>query len=154
MTSNLEHHTLIDCTQPNEVMRRSSALLRVGKQSATPGYGLFTVVDRDSDDWDITDIVAIHGLNGHFEKTWTTEGTDGARVNWLRDLLPKKLPNTRILAFSYNYLVQSGNSTAGILDFATQLLEEILTVRKTPAEKARPIVFVCHSLGGIVCKQV
>ncbi|KAF2813519.1 uncharacterized protein BDZ99DRAFT_438751 [Mytilinidion resinicola] len=30
-------------------------------------------------------IVAVYGLNGHCEKTWTA----GNGVNWLRDLLPQ-----------------------------------------------------------------
>ncbi|OCL02322.1 hypothetical protein AOQ84DRAFT_357452 [Glonium stellatum] len=42
----------------------------------------------------IVDIIAVHGLNGHRDKTWTA----GNGVNWLRDLLPQDLPNARIMA--------------------------------------------------------
>ncbi|KAH6861238.1 hypothetical protein B0T12DRAFT_336994, partial [Alternaria alternata] len=41
----------------------------------------------------VIDVVAIHGLNGHREKTWTA----GNGVHWLRDLLPHDLPQARIL---------------------------------------------------------
>ncbi|CAG7850628.1 SubName: Full=Related to kinesin light chain {ECO:0000313/EMBL:CCA75937.1} [Serendipita indica DSM 11827] len=46
----------------------------------------------------VVDIVAIHGLQGHREKTWTTD--DGHL--WLRDLLPVDIPNARILAYGYD----------------------------------------------------
>lgn len=137
----------------------NSALARLNRQSAPSRpvkseHGLHTVINKDSNDFNLADIIAIHGLNGHYKNTWTVEGADGVPINWLRDLLPKKLPNTRILSFSYNSRVQFSKSTSDILDFATQLLEQLLAVRRTQAEKARPIVFVCHSLGGIVFKQV
>lgn len=47
---------------------------------------------------DPVDIVAVHGLDGHREETWTTE--DG--ILWLCDLLPSDLPNARILMYEYD----------------------------------------------------
>ncbi|KAH6691976.1 hypothetical protein EV126DRAFT_482154 [Verticillium dahliae] len=46
----------------------------------------------------IVDIVALHGLDGHREKTWTAENG----VYWLRDLFPKDLPQARILCYGYD----------------------------------------------------
>lgn len=43
-------------------------------------------------------IVAIHGLNGHRENTWTAENN----VHWLRDLLPANLPKARIICWGYD----------------------------------------------------
>jgi hypothetical protein len=43
-------------------------------------------------------IVAIHGLNGHREKTWTASNN----ILWLRDLLPKDIPNARIFSWGYD----------------------------------------------------
>ncbi|XWW98067.1 hypothetical protein V2A60_006063 [Cordyceps javanica] len=102
---------------------------------------------------DVIDIVAIHGLNGHYEGTWTAQGGDGAPVNWLKDLLPKKIPNSRIMSFYYNSKMQSSKSTADVFTFADQLLEQLLAVRDDEREESRPILFICHSLGGIVFKQ-
>lgn len=132
------------------------------KLNMTPGscrpdamdYGLHTLVVKDREGIDIVDIVAIHGLNGHYENTWTTKRGDGTPVNWLRDLLPKKIRNARIMSFSYNSRVQLSKSASDIYVFADQLLEQLLAARNSPREKARPIVFICHSLGGIVFKQV
>ena len=42
--------------------------------------------------------VAIHGLDGHREKTWTAKN----EVNWLRDLIPEHIPNARILTWGYD----------------------------------------------------
>ncbi|CAN9331109.1 unnamed protein product [Alternaria alternata] len=56
----------------------------------------------------VIDIVAVHGLNGHCEKTWTAgNGVDS--VNWLRDLLPHDLPNARILSWGYDANTHSGS---------------------------------------------
>lgn len=49
--------------------------------------------------------MAIHGLNGHREETWTVDG-----VNWLRDLLPLQIPGARIYSWGYD---ASTHSTAG-----------------------------------------
>ncbi|KAG9229798.1 hypothetical protein BJ875DRAFT_386555, partial [Amylocarpus encephaloides] len=44
------------------------------------------------------DIVAVHGLNCHREKTWTAANG----IHWLRDLLPYDIPNARILSWGYD----------------------------------------------------
>ena len=43
-------------------------------------------------------IVAVHGLNGHRDKTWT--GTND--VYWLRDPLSSDIPNERIFCWRYD----------------------------------------------------
>jgi hypothetical protein len=120
----------------------------------TTDYGLHTLVDKDPGAFGMVDIVAIHGLNGHYEKTWTETLKDGTQVNWLRDLLPKKARNARIMTFAYNSTVQFSKSTSDVFTFANQLLEHLLATRLSIVENRRPVIFVCHSLGGIVFKQV
>lgn len=124
------------------------------------GYGLHVLIDKDPDAEDVVDIVAVHGLNGHYEKTWTAVSKDGTSTNWLKveDMLPeiaeKELVSTRVMSFSYNSALQFSKSTSGVSIFADQLLEHLLEKRAGPRESQRPIVFICHSLGGIVVKQV
>ncbi|KAK2597342.1 hypothetical protein QQS21_006038 [Conoideocrella luteorostrata] len=132
----------------------SSKLLTSDQKSDQPNseYGLHTLVARDPLADGVTDIVAVHGLNGHYEKTWTEEVS---QYNWLRDSFTgaSETITARVMSFAYNAKVQSSKSTADIFDFAAQLLECLLSQRETVIEQRRPIVFICHSLGGIVFKQ-
>ncbi|KAJ0144065.1 Uncharacterized protein HZ326_13139 [Fusarium oxysporum f. sp. albedinis] len=101
-------------------------------------------------------LVAIHGLGGHAYKTWR----EGEKL-WLRDFLPHDVPTARVLTFGYNAGVAFTQSKSNIRDFATSLLEEIRTLRRRNKEAdvstlsilQRKMIFVCHSLGGIVFKQ-
>jgi hypothetical protein len=117
-------------------------------------FGMFILSDKPSNKAKIIDIIAIHGLNGDYERTWTTTSASGNPVNWLRDLLPQQIPSARIMSYGYNSAVQFSKSVAGIGTFAEQLLQDMMAWRNTIEERARPIIFVCHSLGGIVFKQV
>lgn len=116
-------------------------------------YGLFVLRDKPSNQTGIVDVVAIHGLNGHYSRTWTSKNGSESR-NWLKEFLPEQILNTRIMSFGYNSAIQFSKSEADISTFAEQLLEELLALRCTQIEKHRPLVFLCHSLGGIVFKKV
>ena len=117
-------------------------------------YGMFILEDKPASQDNLVDIVAIHGLNGHYNKTWTTDTESGRECNWLRDLLPQAVPEARIMSFGYNSAVQFSKSVADIGTFAESLLEEILSYRMSNAEKSRPIIFICYSLGGLIFKRV
>ncbi len=74
----------------------------------------------------------MHGINvwgneTHAENTWTHDET---KVNWLRTLLPERLPHARILSFQYNANVAFGTSTAGVKEQATNLLGCLRMARK------------------------
>lgn len=119
------------------------------------GFGMHVFVDKPANESGVIDLVVLHGLNGHYSNTWTaTSPADGRQVNWLKDLLPGVLPNARVMSFGYNSIVQFSKGTAGISEFAEQLLEALMAWRTSSEEKKRPVIFICHSLGGIVFKQV
>ncbi|KAK3317737.1 Alpha/Beta hydrolase protein [Cercophora scortea] len=99
------------------------------------------------------DVIFVHGIRGHLENTWA-QGEGGPP--WPRTLLPRRLPEARILTFGYDAnpiafrLSVSGNK---IGDHAKNLLSAVAAQRLSAATSNRPILFVAHSLGGLVCKD-
>ncbi|PGH02526.1 hypothetical protein AJ80_08837 [Polytolypa hystricis UAMH7299] len=100
------------------------------------------------------DIVAVHGLNGDALKTFTHEDSE---VLWLRDLLPTYIKTARVLSWGYNSNANTlrGRATSAdrILEHARTLVEDLQSDRELENATERPIIFVCHSLGGIVVKK-
>ncbi|KAJ6439085.1 ankryin repeat protein [Purpureocillium lavendulum] len=98
-------------------------------------------------------IVAVHGLGGNWQSTWTAE--DGAM--WLRDRLPDILAEANIVArvqlFGYDSATVFTRSVADLQTAARTLLVRLRGSRKTQQQRAAPIIFVCHSLGGLVVKE-
>ncbi|MCJ1344417.1 hypothetical protein MMC31_002620, partial [Peltigera leucophlebia] len=111
--------------------------------------GLFELSKNESEK--TVDVVAVHGLQGDAYKTW--EHDNGSL--WLRDFLPADIPNARIMTFGYDSTVAFSKSVAKIEDKALELLNHLSARRylAAPGKPARPIVFICHSLGGIVVKK-
>jgi pimeloyl-ACP methyl ester carboxylesterase len=95
-------------------------------------------------------ILAIHGLNGNPINTWTEPKSHKL---WFRDFLPRDVPNARIMTFGYDATAAFERSTAGILEHARDLLRYLDEARTDVEERNRPILFVVHSLGGLVLKQ-
>jgi hypothetical protein len=98
------------------------------------------------------DLVFVHGLSGDRERTWASPVKTKC---WPRDLLPEQIPQARVLTFGYDaYVTRLGRvSRNRIRDHARDLITSLASVRTTEAEQTRSIVFVAHSLGGIVCKD-
>ena len=102
------------------------------------------------------DIIAIHGLNGTAFGTWSAptinqETHEQLDTNWIRDFLPKDLPGSRLFTYSYDSKLLLSKSKATVDDFALKLLRSLKARRG--GQEHRPIIFITHSLGGIVCKQ-
>ena len=108
--------------------------------------GLFEL--SKSDTAKAVDVVAVHGLQGDAYKTWTHEN----HTLWLRDMLPAEVPSARIMTFGYESAVAFSNSVSGIRDKALDLLNRLSAKRNDDTHR-RPIVFICHSLGGIIVKR-
>ncbi|KAL2063771.1 hypothetical protein VTL71DRAFT_5576 [Oculimacula yallundae] len=101
----------------------------------------------------VVDIIALHGLNGHRENTWTTK----KNVNWLRDadMLSSIIPNARIMSWGYDANTHStkGLSAQYLYNIAQNLVSDLSLHRRLDKTDTRPIIFVAHSLGGIVLKS-
>lgn len=74
-------------------------------------------------------------------------------VFWPKDLLPQDCPNARILTFGYAALVQ-GETPPLIKDLGQTLLNTLAINRRNKKATTRPLIFMAHSLGGIVVKSV
>jgi len=96
----------------------------------------------------LNSIVAIHGLDGHREASWTANNDK----LWLRDFLPQHVPSTRILTYGYDaYTVTS--STQTLNSHAENFLARLAAFRMCSDTPKRPIIFIAHNLGGIILKH-
>ncbi|KAF8509768.1 hypothetical protein BU17DRAFT_55925 [Hysterangium stoloniferum] len=94
-------------------------------------------------------IVAIHGLDGHRERSFTASNG----VLWLRDLLPKSIPNARILTYGYDARTHGKNRSQQMLyDLSTNFMAKLSNFR-VYTKTNRPLIFVAHSFGGIMLKN-
>lgn len=80
---------------------------------------------------------------------------------WPRDFLPKhgsamnKPLKLRIKSFHYNTTIKGTTSTAGLREHAADLIRKIYNDREDDmAASIRPIIFIGHSLGGMLIKRV
>ncbi|KAK3346448.1 hypothetical protein B0T25DRAFT_592648 [Lasiosphaeria hispida] len=95
-------------------------------------------------------ICFIHSLTGNRGSTWTANKQS---TPWPKTLLPPKLARVRILIYGYGvYIVRKSGASSN--DHATNLLNDLTTNRASCDALPRPLIFVTHSLGGPVCKEV
>ena len=72
-------------------------------------------------------IIAVHGLNGHPESTFTAANG----ICWLRSLLPERSPKIRVLSYGNDARTHSSSllSQEHLHDHAEQLIEELRSER-------------------------
>lgn len=103
------------------------------------------------------DLVLVHGLNGNPVRTWTAKNG----VYWPTDLLPTSLKSehANILVYGYNADVITNTKTASspsdnfIHMHAQSLITSLTQYRRSEGTDKLPIIWVAHSLGGIVTKR-
>jgi len=105
-------------------------------------------------DWRLDDsIVAVHGLHDDHISAWLDTSSG---VVWLRDLLPQYIPSARILTYGFSPDVDSSHavrSSERILQHAQTLVAELEADRSEHNASRRPLIFICHGLGGIILKR-
>ena len=125
----------------------------------------------------IADVVFVHGLQGNPRKTWLYEGpvedpqeaqvpkrrrlfgraeTPTISVFWPADILPNDHSNVRILTFGYDSKVTNLGGLVNknnIFQHGRALRSAVLTDRKRLERLDRPLIFVAHSLGGLLVKE-
>lgn len=71
---------------------------------------------------------------------------------WLRDRLPREMPNVRSIIYGYDTALIGSESVKGVDDIAIALISKMKSIgRSSPS--AKPLLMLAHSLGGIVLKQ-
>jgi hypothetical protein len=107
------------------------------------------------------DIIFVHGLGSLPDSTWhkplpgqKTKYPEG--VHWVRDLLPSDIPDARLMFFNYDSTVYNDAPQKSLRTIGDELL---LALEHSKADASAwqqeiPIIFVCHSFGGLVVKEV
>ncbi|KAM5359546.1 hypothetical protein ACJZ2D_014402 [Fusarium nematophilum] len=97
------------------------------------------------------DICVVHGLGGNAIDTWTADNG----VMWPRDLLPCSdyFIKSRVMTFGYDSDLTDKKSLMSLEHWAVTLLHDLDQVRTAEQEKKRPLILVCHSLGGLVVRK-
>lgn len=119
------------------------------------------------------DVLAIHGLGRHYLDDFTHAATG---ANWVRDWLPRQLPEARIMSWGYRSyslgrdapldldrrdmkILDKGARNGTLVDdpltrFAEDLLLDLDFARREGQACKRPLLVVAYSFGGLVFKRV
>ncbi|KAN0095890.1 tetratricopeptide repeat domain containing protein [Hyaloscypha variabilis] len=96
------------------------------------------------------DIVLIPGFGTPPVESWPF-----CSDSWLSACLPQAISRARLLAFDYVFPLDDSFSWENIWLQGDQFIKKLSEARKTDGctEDIRPMIFVCHSLGGLILKQ-
>ncbi|CAG8980794.1 hypothetical protein HYALB_00003719 [Hymenoscyphus albidus] len=124
------------------------------KQDVTQGLNvLYTPSNFTKEPAKCIDIIAVPGLGADTTHAWIHKGPDKkGKWHWLKDdqMLPNVIPNARISVFGYRSQWFGKDAVqTDIKAIANELLESIQEERGVRNVK-RPIIFIGHSLGGLV----
>lgn len=98
----------------------------------------------------VIDVIFIHGLNGHGKETWMHNPTDEETYwpNWLFN--DSKYCNVH----SVYYKTPSGSLLKGAGVSISEMADQIIDMLHNEGLASKPKLFVAHSLGGILTKQI
>ena len=123
----------------------------VGAVSTLPGdrFGLFELVIPPKESHTL-DVVFVHGLGGSWNDTWITS----TGVLWPKEWLAFDVPNARILSYGYPNDKAFWDEHAGRMSLADRADNFFLQLKWRDVGQTRPAIFLGHSMGGLVIKQL
>ena len=101
----------------------------------------------------VANIFFVHGLTGSADSTWTTHKDD---LHWPSQSLCQDITDVRISTFGYDAnVVALWNPVSQIRigNHAENLLGSLVRLRERTNTEAIKIIFVAHSLGGLVVES-
>ncbi|CZR47521.1 uncharacterized protein FPRO_13188 [Fusarium proliferatum ET1] len=113
-----------------------------------------TITDQDDEphnEYILKEIlVFVHGLGGNLRTTWKQEGTTEP---WFAkpEFLGRLQNSVRVLSFGYNAHRFGDVANTRIIHHANDLLRNLVLKRLDHPD--RPLIFIAHSLGGLVVKR-
>ena len=87
-------------------------------------------------------------------KTGEDASSDSESIFWPEKLLPRDIPNARIFTYGYNTGVIGGLLKGPDMSNVSQHANDLMICLKSELRDKKPIIFVAHSLGGIIVKDV
>lgn len=111
----------------------------------------FTVLNDVDDEHHALDCIAISGLGSHPFGSWQQRGS-GSTFMWLRDGIPQDLKRTRSIIYGYDSRIAASNSFQRIHDIAIKFVNRLVALG-FGSSQSKPMVFLAHSLGGIILKE-
>ncbi|KAI0861632.1 hypothetical protein F4860DRAFT_475705 [Xylaria cubensis] len=97
------------------------------------------------------DCIAISGLASHPFGSWQPKDSDKTFM-WIRDVLPKHIYGIRAVIYGYETRLAESQSFERIKDLASRLIA-LLTTYGWGSRSSKPIIFLAHSLGGLVLRD-
>ena len=113
-------------------------------------YGIRTVYEPPDPTDAVVDIVFVHGLTGNAYTTWLDRRSN---IHWPSTLLGQDISSARIMTFGYDADIVNWFKKASqnnVYNHAETLLGDLVRRRERTDSEHRKIIFVAHSLGGLV----
>ncbi|KAI1259686.1 hypothetical protein F5Y18DRAFT_432995 [Xylariaceae sp. FL1019] len=146
-----QESTFTDDTLVETVTSATSRLPSRSKDIEDP-LGLW-LVHGQSDSH--ADLIFVHGLGGSSRRTWSWDrNPEIFWPAWIRH--EQGLSHFRVFSFGYNANFKDSDTPLTILDFSKSLLIRMRTYGQSSDNSSigtKPIVFIAHSMGGLVVKK-